>query len=60
MPYLHVDKKFVAGVYKKHKLMDELYPLTKSCAWGPESGNTNYPGDCGKCFWCNEKAWAFS
>ena len=59
MPYLHVNKKFVAGVYKEHNLIKELYPMTKSCAWGPESGNTNYPEPCGKCFWCNEKAWAF-
>lgn len=59
MPYLFVDKKFVAGVYKEHNLMKELYSMTKSCAWGPESGNTNYPDPCGKCFWCNEKEWAF-
>ena len=59
MPYLHVDKKFVAGVYKEHGLMKELYPMTKSCAWGPESDNTNYPDPCGRCFWCNEKEWAF-
>ena len=58
-PYLNVNKKFVAGVYKEHNLMKELYPMTKSCAWGPESGNKNYPEPCGKCFWCNEKAWAF-
>ena len=59
MPYLHVDKRFVAGVYKEHGLMKELYPMTKSCAWGPESGNENYPEPCGRCFWCNEKEWAF-
>ena len=60
MPYLYVDKKFVAGVYKEHNLMEELYPMTKSCAWGPESGNTNYPEPCTRCFWCNEKEWAFA
>ncbi len=59
MPYLHVDKRFVAGVFKEHGLMKELYPMTKSCAWGPESGNTKYPDPCGRCFWCNEKEWAF-
>jgi len=59
MPYLYVDKRFVAGVYEEHGLMKELYPMTKSCAWGPESGNTNYPDPCGRCFWCNEKGWAF-
>ena len=44
------------GIYSPYL---NVYPMTKSCAWGPESGNTNYPEPCGKCFWCNEKAWAF-
>ena len=52
-PYLRNDKKFVAGVFKEHNLMDSLYPLTKSCAWSQTLEN------CGKCFWCNEKEWAF-
>jgi len=58
-PYLYVDKKFVAGVYKEHNLMNDLFPMTKSCAWVEADGNTNYPDPCNKCYWCNEKAWAF-
>ena len=58
-PYIFTNKKFVSGVYREHNLMEDLYPLTKSCAWGPESGNENFPNPCGKCFWCNERAWAF-
>ena len=52
-PYLRVDKKFVAGVFKEHNLMETLYPLTKSCAWSTTEET------CGECFWCNEKDWAF-
>jgi 7-cyano-7-deazaguanine synthase in queuosine biosynthesis len=58
-PYLYVDKKFVAGVYHDHSLMERLYPLTKSCAWTKVDGNENYPEACGKCFWCHERKWAF-
>jgi len=57
-PFLYVDKKFVAGVFRENNLMDLFY-LTKSCAWGPETGNYNYPKPCGECFWCNERKWAF-
>jgi hypothetical protein len=52
-PYLRNDKKFVAGVFKEHNLMNSLYTLTKSCAWSQTLET------CGKCFWCNEKQWAF-
>lgn len=58
-PYQFVNKKFVAGVYQENNLMNNLFPLTKSCAWTEDDGNTNYPEPCGKCFWCNEKKWAF-
>lgn len=52
-PYLKVDKKFVAGVFKENNLMETLFPETKSCAWSKTLEV------CGKCFWCNERAWAF-
>ena len=57
-PYVNVDKKFVAGVYKDHKLMDTLYPFTSSCV-GSERDTEYFTKGCGKCFWCNEKKWAF-
>ena len=57
-PYVNVDKKFVAGVYKDHKLMDTLYPFTSSCV-GSERDIEYFTKGCGKCFWCNEKKWAF-
>lgn len=57
-PLVNVDKKFVAGVFKEHGLMEELFKLTGSCIATPEQQNW---GDsaCGKCWWCKEKEWAF-
>jgi len=52
-PYIFTDKKFVAGVFKEHNLLNTLLPLTKSCAW------SSTLEVCNKCFWCNERKWAF-
>ena len=57
-PFVNVDKKFVAGVYREHNLMESLYPYTSSCVGSEEDTNYFIKG-CGKCFWCNEKKWAF-
>lgn len=57
-PYVNVDKKFVAGVYKQEGLMESLYPYTSSCVGFPHENNY-YTEPCGQCFWCNEKKWAF-
>lgn len=40
--------------------MENLFPLTKSCAWNLSDNNENYPNAYLKCFWCNERKWAFS
>ena len=57
-PYLNVDKKFVAGIYRTYDLMETLYPYTSSCVGFPDETN-HYTDPCGKCFWCQEKKWAF-
>ena len=57
-PYINVDKKFVASIYKTHNLMNTLFPLTRSCV-GREEETDNYTKECHKCFWCYEKRWAF-
>lgn len=51
-PLRHVDKKFIAKLYYKYDLMDDLFPLTVSCI-----GDDIKP--CRKCDWCKEKHWAF-
>ena len=57
-PYANVDKKFVAGVFQDHNLMETLYPLTRSCV-GTARQTDNFKHVCNECFWCAEKAWAF-
>lgn len=57
-PFVNVNKKFVAGIYKEHGLMDSLYTFGRSCTGGPKETN-NYTKECHDCFWCYEKKWAF-
>jgi hypothetical protein len=58
-PFLNVNKRFVAGVFKENNLMDDLYPITRSCVGGSWQTN-NFTEWCWQCFWCYEKDWAFN
>ena len=58
-PYLNVDKRFVAGIYEAHDLMDNLFPLTGSCVGGAHESDY-FTRECHQCFWCHEKKWAFN
>ena len=57
-PFVNVDKKFVADLYKQFDLMDDLFPLTASCI-GFEKETNYFTEPCKKCYWCYEKKWAF-
>lgn len=57
-PFINVDKKFVADIYKQHNLLETLYPLANSCV-GSEKDTNGHTEDCHDCFWCYEKGWAF-
>ncbi len=57
-PFISVDKKFVADIYKQEGLMDSMYPMTRSCVGGAAHTN-NFTEWCWRCFWCYEKKWAF-
>jgi hypothetical protein len=53
-PWRNVDKKFISDIYKNENLLDELFPLTRSCE------NPQYTsGHCGVCWFCAERLWAF-
>ena len=45
-----------------HGIVDELFPLTRSCE-SEEKGQQMLDGGpeehCGKCWWCLERQWAF-
>ena len=51
-PFINIDKKQIAKWYEDFDLMDNLFPLTKSCV------DREYT-PCMKCYWCYEKHWAF-
>lgn len=52
--FWYVDKKFLAYQYKKFDLINNLFPLTKSCILPYPNSNP-----CKRCDFCKEKYWAF-
>lgn len=53
-PFVNLDKKEIANLYKQNNLLDTLFTLTNSCGGhGPK--NTH----CEKCWNCRERFWAF-
>lgn len=51
-PFINLNKKDLAEIYEQEDLLDNLFPLTKSCVSRDQT-------PCYKCFWCYEKLWAF-
>jgi hypothetical protein len=53
-PFVNIDKKTIAAMYKELNLTDSLFPLTKSCV-------SNYikDGHCEQCWFCAERRWGF-
>lgn len=51
-PFININKKYLAEIYEEQGLLDDLFPLTKSCV-----SRSKTP--CFNCFWCYEKVWAF-
>ena len=63
-PWCNVNKSIIASMYEEDNLINELFPLTRSCEYDPTSSyfdNIDNPGlgHCGKCWWCEEREWAF-
>ena len=61
MPFVNVDKSFVASMYNKYNAQD-LFDSTRSCESIPNPGENiklfeSTP--CGYCWWCLERKWAF-
>jgi len=53
LPFSKVNKKFVATIYEQENLMYDLFPNTVSCTY------VHQHGPCKRCYWCEEKKWAF-
>lgn len=54
-PFINTDKKGIAEYYVNLGLLEELFPLTRSC----EEKTTDFSQHCGTCWWCKERYWAF-
>ena len=53
-PFFNIDKKKIAEMYNELGILETLFPLTRSC-----EDRTYLKGHCGKCWWCEERLWAF-
>jgi 7-cyano-7-deazaguanine synthase in queuosine biosynthesis len=53
-PFFNLNKQQVCQVYKELGVLDDLYPLTRSC-----EDLTLTSGHCGQCWWCEERKWGF-
>lgn len=59
MPWTNLDKRDLFEIYSKHNLLENLFPVTRSCEWiNHEWPDPGY-GHCGKCWWCQEREWGF-
>ena len=54
-PFINMDKKDLALIYKEHNLLSTLFPITRSCV----TETMNFDAHCGECWWCKERIWAF-
>lgn len=53
-PFFNINKKQIAELYRQYDIIESLFPLTRSCE------DRNFlSGHCGKCWWCEERLWAF-
>lgn len=58
-PWINIDKKQLALLYKQEDLLDTLFPVTYSCEWYPRDGTDPGMDHCGECWWCEERQWGF-
>jgi hypothetical protein len=54
-PFINTDKKGIAEYYINLGILEDLFPLTRSC----EVKTTDFSQHCGECWWCKERYWAF-
>jgi len=52
---INVDKKGVHEHYVRLGVLEELFPLTRSC----EIHTTDFSEHCGECWFCKERLWGF-
>jgi 7-cyano-7-deazaguanine synthase in queuosine biosynthesis len=53
-PFFDLTKQDIADLYLSSGIENTLFPITRSC-----EDLTSTEGHCGKCWWCEERLWAF-
>lgn len=53
-PWINHDKTFIKQIYDNLCMTDQLLPITRSC-----EDYHLIEGHCGRCWWCQERIWAF-
>lgn len=54
IPLFNHNKKDIAKLYKLTDVEQSLLPITRSC-----ENDDHSESHCGKCWWCDERIWAF-
>ena len=54
-PFINHDKRGVAELYTTLGVLDDLFPLTRSC----EEPTHDFSKHCGKCWFCLERKWGY-
>jgi len=57
-PFFCINKQELRMIYDQLNLTDKLFPITYSCEGTPEQTKT-HTRHCKKCWWCQERFWAF-
>lgn len=57
-PFCDINKKDLRDLYIKHDVLKSLFPITRSCE-GSAEWTDDFTKDCGGCWWCYERWWAF-
>jgi hypothetical protein len=53
-PFVNLNKKDIAAMYRILSVEEQLFKVTRSCETPEHVGS-----HCGKCWWCDERKWAF-
>mgnify|MGYP001379484276 CR=1 FL=1 len=54
----NLEQQIIKTIYDRFNLTDKLFPLTFSCEGEAEVTKT-HTQHCEKCWWCQERFWAF-
>lgn len=58
-PLINTNKRGTAEIYRQLDIIDNLFPLTRSCESTDETLHKNFTHHCGECWFCKEREWGF-